>query len=314
MNTSNKRTLITVFLAVLLLVSNGCDSPTESLEDRIEPVFGLPGPMSYTEIAVSRNESKIFFTAWDHDDADGLGGLGVYDTTAGDVTWLLDRHEKPLKFFLSPDDNQILCFNYHYDDSFIIPADGGEPVVIELDYGALVHSWLYGTTVLMTEQESPYGPGFSGEGDFYAFTYDFATGEREDILYLPDDSPDCWNFDVSFTADDDLTTAIVGISYTFDWEHRGEMRMYDLITGYYLIITLPYGASGAGAFSPDGSKIMSGDWISMFKKNIGYIDVERWEYVKVTDSWRYDHSPYWARNGDRIYFVGDDRVFRVNIE
>jgi hypothetical protein len=304
------------FLAVAttIVLTNGCESPTGSLEGKIEPVFGVAGITVIRQIAVTRDESKIFFIGYERDNPEGPGGLGAYDTKTHEVTWILNRDEIPFEFYLSPDDSQILCFNYYYDDSFIIPADGGEPVTVELDYGAFLRSWLYGTTVLMTEQESPDGPEFSGAGDFYAFTYDFVTGERNDVLHLPDDTPDCWSFEVGFTGTDDLTSAIVSIRSTFDLDTKSEKRLYDLTTGYYEIITLPYGAERLGRFSPDGSKIMSGDGGGTFKDNIGYIDVESWRYVKVTESSRYDRWPYWARNGDRIYFVGDDRVFRVDVE
>ncbi|MCP4231767.1 MAG: hypothetical protein GY771_16685, partial [bacterium] len=292
-----------------------------SLEGRVEPVFGLSGSMTIYGLSVLPGGSGLIFSASDYDDDEGEGGVGLYNLDTSEIQWLLSRYEIPHFYHISPDGTRLLCGYYYDNDSYVLDIDSGERRYINPFPIGYVLNWYEGNKVTIFNPGEDYW-GFPGRNGTESspsnvmelFTYDVETGSRETLFKDRPNPPDesYWP-DAICIVNRRLTQALVKITYTFDWEREEEIRYYDLISGSYENINLPSGAEMLGDFAPDDTKILSGDDIYNFGDNIGYIDVPNWRYVKITDSGWYDHNACWSPKGDTIYFIREQRVFKVNL-
>lgn len=305
----------------LLLSSVNCElavGPFGDFENKVEPVLKFNENQDILRIAVSTDESKVFFISYGTGYSDTPPGIRVFNRITGEVSLIYetDLVHVPDKFFISPDENEILFYDRRDECYYVVPVDGGEPELLILPPGT-VQSWLGDGNLLMTEVTE----GVTGDNTYEvsAFVYDFATSEKTGLGSFVVDSDPEWPLRiVKLSTDVGLSVAFFELTYMRFAVRQTEAILYDLTNGTYEYFPLPERAEAFGALSPNGSRVLSGNRVGSFAEDIGYIDVsDRW-YYRVTNSLRRDSAAIWNAKGDRIYFVGTDpefqeMVFRVHI-
>lgn len=168
-------------------------------------------------------------------------------------------------------------------------------------------------------------PKFSPDGQWIAFTGQYegdeqvyvvptAGGAPQQLTYYPAEGPlpPRWGYDhqvYGWTPEGD-GVLFRSMRYGFDLT---DTQLFTVSVEGGLPVPLPMPVSGAGDFSPDGTKMIytpltrdfrswkryAGGWA----QDLWIFDLETYDTTRVTDDARSDRDPMWI--GDKVYFASD---------
>lgn len=175
-------------------------------------------------------------------------------------------------------------------------------------------------------------PKFSPDGQYVAFTGQYDGDEQvylvesiggvpRQLTFYPARGPlpDRWGKDNQVYGWNPDGTAVLFRSLRHAWGLT-DTRLYTVPVQGGLPAPLPMLVSGAGAYSPDGKKVVFSPLVRDFRtwkryqggwaQDLFIFDLATQEYRQITDHPRSDRDPMWI--GDRIYF-SSDRTGTLNL-
>ncbi len=157
---------------------------------------------------------------------------------------------------------------------------------------------------------------FTGQydGDEQVYVVSAAGGEPRLLTYYPAAGPlpPRWGYDNQVYGWTPDGSAVLFRSMRDGWD-LGDTQLFTVPVSGGLPTALPMPESGAGDFSPDGSKVVYTPLVRDFRhwkryqggwaQELYIFDLATYETVRVTDHPRADRDPMWI--GDTIYFTSD---------
>ncbi|MDX1385810.1 MAG: peptidase S41, partial [Thermoanaerobaculia bacterium] len=157
---------------------------------------------------------------------------------------------------------------------------------------------------------------FTGQydGDEQVYVVPTAGGEPRQLTYYPANGPLAprWGYDNQVYGWTPDGSAILFRSMRDGWD-LGDTQLFTVPVGGGMPVALPMPESGAGSYSPDGSKIVYTPLVRDFRhwkryqggwaQELYIFDLATHATTRVTDHPRADRDPMWI--GDTIYFTSD---------